>query len=147
MLLKRTLKLVAAALAVTAACVLVATDLNGRSQVRRTTSALTRTERNLAATRHNLRNTRNETDATTAQVQALQASISENQSSLSSTNASISQTEAGIFFGGFDISALTNCLGGVTQALDQVAVGKTQGAISSLSSVSKSCQSAKPAGT
>ncbi len=101
----------------------------------------------MTQTRQNLRSTKGEIASTSAQVQALEASISQDQSSISGTNASFSQTELGIFYGGFDIADLTNCLGGVTQALNQIAVGQTQGAISSLSSVSKTCQSARAPGT
>jgi hypothetical protein len=72
--------------------------------------------------------------------------VSQDGVSLDSTNAAISSTEQGLFFGGYDIAALDTCLGGVTQALDQAAVGQTSGALSSLGSVSGSCSAAKPGG-
>ncbi len=83
--------------------------------------------------------------ATVTEVQSLEAAISQAKTSLATSNAAISSTEQGQVLAGFDISALHTCLGGVTQALDQIAVGQTQGALSSLGSVSTSCDAARPA--
>jgi hypothetical protein len=117
------------------------TDLRGRAEVRTTSKVL-------AGTQHKLRQTGVRVNATDAQlnstatgVRTTAGKIPPTRSILAGTNAFYNLTEQGIFYAGVNISQLNNCLGGVTQALDQVAVGQIQGAVSSLSDVSSSCQS------
>lgn len=143
----KVLKMKAAALALTlavlgAACVLLVTDLRARSEVRRATNAFTLEQVHLAQERAHLVGVQAQMRATASEVQTLEASISQTQTSLATSIAAVSSTERGLVYGGFDISALNTCLGGVTQALDQVAVGQTVGALSSLGAVSTSCNSA-----
>jgi len=126
-------------------CVLVATDLRGRAEVRRTTHTLASTHNSQARAAARLAATQAQMRATVIEVQSLEAGIAQAQTSLATTNAAISSTEQGLVLAGFDISALHTCLGGVTQALDQIAVGQTQGALASLGSVSTSCDAARPA--
>ena len=125
-----------------AACVLLVTDLRARSEVRRATNAFTLEQVHLAQERAHLLGAQAQLRATASEVQTLEASISQTQTNLATSIAAVSSTERGLVYGGFDISALNTCLGGVTQALDQVAVGQTAGALSSLGAVSTSCNSA-----
>ena len=137
---------VALALAILAVfCVLVATDLGGRAEVRRTTHTLASTQNSQTREAARLAATQAQMRATVAEVHSLEAAITQVQTSLATSNAAISATEQGLVSAGFDISALHTCLGGVTQALDQVGVGQRQGALSSLGSVSTSCDAAHPA--
>jgi|GEM_PF-3156135 len=134
------------ALAVVAAiCVLLVTDLRGRAEVRSTTRALVSTHNRLEQEQANLHRTQAQMRTALSAARALDASITETQTSLAASNAATSSVERGLVFDGFDISALSTCLSGVTQALDQVAVGQTSGALSSLEAVSASCSAARPA--
>ncbi len=143
-LLRKKAAALALALAVLgAASVLLVTDLRARAEARRATSAFTLTQVQLAQERAHLLGAQAQMRATVSDVQALAASISQTQTSLASSIAAVSSTERGLVYGGYDISALNTCLGGVTQALDQVAVGQTAGALSSLGAVSTTCNSAK----
>ncbi len=144
-----TRRIVATTLAVAvlgAACALFVSDQRGRSEVRRTSSALAAAENHQEGHQAHLQSTQAQVQGSVSEAQALQKSTARTQTSLTTTNASISSTESGLEFGGFDISELNTCLGGVTQALDQVAVGQTKGALSSLGAASASCEAAKPGG-
>jgi hypothetical protein len=123
--------------------VLLTIDLRARSEVRRTTHWLSSTDARLTQEQGHLLSTQQQTQLAASQVRALLGSISQTQTSLNASNASIASTGKGLYFGGFDISALNVCLIGVTQALDQVAVGQTGGALSSLKAVSMTCDAAK----
>lgn len=142
LLKKKAASLVLTVAVLGAACVLLVTDLRARSEVGRATNALTLTQANLAQERAHLFGAQAQMRATASEVQALEASITQTQTSLATSIAAVSSTERGLVYGGFDISALNTCLGGVTQALDQVAVGQTAGALSSLGAVSLSCNAA-----
>jgi hypothetical protein len=136
----------AVALAAVSACALVVTDVRGRAETRRTASLLASTDLRMANVRSELTSTDARARSTTAQAGALEASNATARAAVATANAAISSTEAGLFFAGYNLSALTTCLGGVTQALDQVAVGQTAGALSSLGAVSTNCAAAKPTG-
>lgn len=125
-------------------CILTLTDQRGRAEVRRAAATLTSTQHHLGDLRVQLGSTRAEQSIAASEVQGLANSISLVQTTLANTNASIASTEQGIEVAGVDISELDTCLGGVTQALDQVGVGETQGAITSLNAVAQSCNAAKP---
>ncbi len=143
---RKKLAAVATALAVLSAAVaLSVTDLRGRAEVRRTSHALLSTQQRQSQVRAHLVATQAQVSTTASELRALEASIAQDQTSLASSNTKISSIETGLVLGGFDISALNTCLGGVTQALDQVAVGQTKGALASLGSVSTSCNAAHPA--
>jgi hypothetical protein len=126
------------------ASVLGVTDARGHAEVGVMSRASVSTEALQDQRAQDLLNTQEQIKSGTAEVRALGTSISRTRASLATSNAAISSTERGLFFGGFDISALNSCLSGVTQALDQVAVGQTKGALSSFRAVSTSCNSAKP---
>ena len=133
------------AVVVVATCVLLVTDLRARAEVRRTTHELVSTQNRQEQEQAGLSATQAQMSTALSEVRTLQRSISQTQTSLATSNAAISSSEKGLVLDGFDISALNTCLSGVTQALDQVAVGQTKGALSSLGAVSTSCNAARPA--
>jgi uncharacterized protein YlxW (UPF0749 family) len=130
---------------VVATCALFVTDLRARAEMRRTTHELASTRNRQEQEQAHLVGTQAQMRTASSEVRILEGSISRSQTSLTTSNATISSLEKGLILDGFDISALNSCLGGVTQALDQVAVGQTKGALSSLGAVSMSCNAARPA--
>jgi hypothetical protein len=77
-------------------------------------------------------------------VRNVDVQMTENRLMIGSTNAITDQQEVGIFFDKIDLSALDGCLSGVTQALDQIGVGQTDGALASLGAAGSACQAANP---
>ncbi len=136
--------LVAAGLALGA--FVVVTDVRGRAEASRAADALSTAHAHLDRVRAGLARDGTQLRASNAEVQSLDTTVSQDKASLGTTNAAIASTEEGLFFGGYDIAALGSCLGGVTQALDQAAVGQTSGALASLGSVAGSCGAAKQGG-
>lgn len=130
---------------VVATCALFVTELRARAEVRRTTHELASTQNRQEQEQAHLLGTQAQMRSALSGLRTLEGSISQTQTSLATSNATISTLERGLVLDGFDISALNTCLGGVTQALDQVAVGQTKGALSSLGAVSTSCNAARPA--
>lgn len=126
-----------------AVCALALTDLHGRAQVRHTDSLLAVADHQVAAARRNLAATRAKTDLVGQEVRAVAGAVLQNQADDETTESSIDATEAGLFFAGYDIGQLNQCLSGVTQALDQVAVGQNRGALTSLGSVASNCNAAR----
>ena len=145
-LARRIVALTVAVVVSGAACGLFVSDQRGRSEVSRTTSALASAEHRQEGQRAHLQSIQAQIRASLSAAQALQESMARTQASLATANASISSAESGLQFGGFDIAELNTCLSGVTQALDQAAVGQTKGALSSLGAAAASCEAAKPGG-
>lgn len=142
-------KLLAPALAVTllgSMCALAVTDLHGRAQVERTDAEIAVADHQVAALRERLASTRAQADLVGQEIKAVATAVLQTQANDSSTESSITSTEAGIFFAGYDVAELNLCLSGVTQALDQVAVGQSGAAIASLHSVSANCNAARQGG-
>lgn len=123
---------------------LVMTDLTGRSEIRHVERNLASTEYRLSKTQATLASTQDRIQVSYSEILKLTSSTRQTQTSLAGTNASITSTDTGIFFADIDMAVLDGCLGGVTQALDQVAVGQRSGALSSLASVTTSCSSINP---
>ncbi len=121
---------------------LALTDLHGRAQVKHNDSQLAVADHQVAALRKSLASTRSQADFVGQEIREVATSILQTQANDTSTESSIYVTEAGLFFAGYDIGQLDVCLGGVTQALDQVAVGQNRGALASLGSVSSNCNAA-----
>ena len=138
--------LVAGAALLCAGSVLVVSDLRARGEIRETRFTAQSMDRYLVQARLRLTATQSEVRSTGAQVEALQASISQLHSSVASAHAADSSTEQALAAAGYDISALTTCLGGVTRAIDQLAVGQQSGTVSSLASASKPCSALKTTG-
>ena len=123
---------------------LVVTDVTGRSEIRHVEQTLASTEHRLSEKQASLSGTHGQIRTSYAEILKLESSNRQTQASLAGTDASISSTDAGIFFAGVEVSVLDGCLGGVTQALDQVAVGQQYGAVLSLESVTASCSAIHP---
>ena len=126
---------------------LLVTDVRGHSEANRAVDAAAAGHVRLAHVRAGLARDAAQLQVSNDQVRSLESTAAQDRATLGTTNAAISTTERGLFYGGYDIAALDTCLGGVTQALDQAAVGQTAGALSSLGSVSSSCNAAKPTGS
>jgi len=77
-------------------------------------------------------------------VRYFQVQLTEHHAMVDSTNSQTQTQEIGIFYDSINLSALNGCLGGVTQALDQIGVGQTFGGLVSLNAVGPICQSASP---
>lgn len=131
---------------ISAVPVLVVTDLHGRTQIRHEDRVLAATQHHLVKTNATTSDTNDQTDAVYRAILKLESATLATQDSLNGTNASISAADAQIFYAGVDLSVFDGCLAGVVQALDQVAVGQTGGAVASLSAVSGSCSSVSPTG-
>jgi hypothetical protein len=125
---------------------LAVTDLRGRAEVQRTDSEVAAADHELAGARTQLSKTRVLANEAGTQVKAVVTSALETQAKVESTEASTSAANLGTLLDGFSISKLNVCLPGVVQALDQVAVGQIQGALSSLGAVATSCNAARPSG-
>ena len=75
-----------------------------------------------------------------------QKSLADASGSLASTQSSLANANANLFFEGTTVTALNQCLAGVEQALNQIAVGNQSGAVKSVSAVASSCRSAQSGG-
>ncbi len=115
------------------------TDVAARAQARDEEAALAAADAHLAALRHDVALTRYAGAVTTAKRDALQASIAATLAQLVSTNASLSTTTVHAFLQGASISTLQTCLGGVQNALGQIAGGHNDQAASDISAVSGAC--------
>jgi hypothetical protein len=114
-------------------------DVHARTRTRHEESGMAVANRHLTRLHHNLAVTDYAEAVTTNKRNVLQASISTTlgqtsgiESSLSSTNAVVTQLNVGI-------TTLDNCLGGVENALSQIAANDTARAAQDISSVSGPC--------
>ena len=122
-------------------------DLRVRSELRQARMSLRATRSDLALVVRNLSSAQavlvktagertvlqNQLVATAHELDTAEASLSSSQTGLSDANKSIATQ-------GVDIAVLNTCLGGVEQALNAIAVGDDNGAVTSISAVSGSCQ-------
>ncbi len=103
-------------------------------------------DQGLATTSDQIATTSREvTEATTllqvsrSQRDGVQSSLAQATTSLGQERARFSQTEIGLYAAGVNVGALNRCLGGVEEALNQLAVHEARGALRSLYTVSASC--------
>jgi beta-xylosidase len=75
-----------------------------------------------------------------AQLTATAHELATAEASLSSARTGLSDAKTSVASQGVDIAVLNTCLGGVEQALNAIAVGDDNGAVTSISAVSGSCQ-------
>jgi hypothetical protein len=75
-----------------------------------------------------------------ARLASTESSLASAQAGLASSQAGLANADANLALQGASITALNTCLGGVERALNQISVTDQQGAVSSLSAVSESCQ-------
>jgi hypothetical protein len=124
--------------------VLIITDLTGRSEIRHVDRTVAAAQLRLFDTRTAVVSSQEESRSTYQEIVKLKSDTGKTQASLASTNTSIASADFGIFYAGVEASVLDGCLAGVTQALDQVAVGQDGGAFAALVSVASSCNAVKP---
>lgn len=125
---------------------LATTDLRGRAEVHRADSEIARVDEQLADVRASLAATRNSTDVVGSQVRATVTSEFQTQSTIGTTNTATASAEQGLFYDGYGITQLNECLTGVIQALDQVSVGQVRSGLASLDAVSGNCSFTRSTG-
>ena len=125
----------------------VLSDLHVRSELRQARSTLKTTRSNLALALRNLSSAQAVLLRTAGQRNVLEFELTTTahelrnaESTLSSTQTSLSNAQHSVASQGVDIGVLDTCLGGVEQALNAIAVGDDNGAVTSISLVSGSCQ-------
>ena len=79
-----------------------------------------------------------------AQVRALDDAVSGTRSSVTAATGARNDEEERLVLAGLDVYSLDACLGGVTRALDQVAVGQTRAADTAMAGAAPWCH---PAGS
>ena len=83
---------------------------------------------------------RSERASVTTQADATGASLTEVSDQLSTVQSELTKDESSLFVQGVSIAALNNCLGGVQDALNLIALGNSNGAVTALNEVSSSCK-------
>ncbi|HVA04706.1 MAG TPA: family 43 glycosylhydrolase [Acidimicrobiales bacterium] len=122
-------------------------DLHVRSELRQARSSLKATRSRLGITLKRLSSAEASLTSTTGERDTLQLALNNTsrelsaaEASLASTQGSLANANTGLAFQGIDITTLNTCLAGVEQALNQIAVGDQNGAVTSISAASSSCQ-------
>jgi hypothetical protein len=131
----------------------VVTDLHVRSELGQARSSLASTRARLSHTRSRLTATLRTLTATTSTLtsvtgerETLRVELSLVAWELSGAESNLATAKSGLSSQQAAIAALGTCLGGVERALNQISVGQQSGAVSSISGVSTSCQSAQSQG-
>ena len=120
------------------------TDVRGRTEIGHVDAAQGVATERLAHFRVVLHKSQADVVTQRGQLNLIDVAITQHQSTLSSTNSQTAAHDVGIFLDDSDFSALEGCLTGITQVLDQIAVGETSGGLLSLSAVGPTCKAAKP---
>jgi hypothetical protein len=121
----------------------LSTALNTLSSVE---TKLAATSSNRDALRVALQLTAWELSTAKADLASTQGDLASADDNLASTQSNLANANTGLYFQGAAISALNACLGGVEQALNQIAVGNQSGALHSISGVAGNCQTAQGEG-
>jgi translation elongation factor EF-4 len=120
------------------------TDVRGRMEIGHVDAAQGVATQRLAHFKVALHENQTDVVAQRGELNRIDVAITQHQSTLSSTNSQTAAHDAAIFLDDTDFSSLESCLTGVTQALDQIAVGEVSGGLSSLSAVGPTCKAATP---
>jgi len=120
------------------------TDVRGRMEIGHVDAAQGVATQRLAHFKVVLHESQADVVKQRGQLNRIDVAITHHQSTLSSTNSQTAAHDVGIFLDAVDFSSLEGCLTGVTQALDQIAVGETSGGLSSLSAVGPTCKASTP---
>lgn len=115
------------------------TDLNGRAEVGQNRHLLAVATHHLASTRATLFDTQDQTQSAVRELESIQESTLNSSDSLTDANNSIAADNLGSFFDGISVSTLDDCLVGVVQSLDQIAVGQVAKAIFDLNAITPIC--------
>jgi len=138
---------IAALLAVTvlaAGSLLVLSDVRARAEIRTTEVSMTSAAGRLSAIEGNLARVEERLTGARARRAAAVRSFDRAQATLSATQASLARAQAGVRSEGVDLGVLDTCVGGVEEALNQIAVGQTSGGLASLRAASSSCSALDP---
>ncbi len=127
--------------AIAALCV---ADVRGRMEVGHVDGAQGHDSARLATLQGNLGSDRVRIGAESAKFESIEGTIAQRQTTITLTDNQTAQHNATISVDNIDFTALSTCLTGVTQALDQISVGETLGGIASLQAIAPTCQSAGP---
>jgi hypothetical protein len=119
--------------------VLVASDLQARSEIRAADVSVASAAHRLSGLPVALSGAEQRLAVARAGRASVTRSFDAVQSSLSATQAALSQDQTGIHSQGVDLGKLDICLSSVEQALNQLAVGQTAGGLASLRASSGSC--------
>jgi hypothetical protein len=135
-----------ATVAVVAVTLLTAgmTDVRGHMELGQIDHSQGVASTELSALGFNVTRTRASSADEENKVRYFDVQTTENRLMIGSTNTITDQQEAGIYVDKIDLSVLDGCLSGVTQALDQIGVGQTDGALASLGAAGPACQAANP---
>jgi hypothetical protein len=137
-------RVLATLLVVVVGTVILVTDVHGRTQARHAAASVMELRRLQGQEAAQITREEAHTWVTKVQDWSQQASFAKVRASLATTDAANSATVAALAAADYDIGALETCLAGATKALDQLGVGQSGGALSSLSAVSSSCSAVKP---
>ncbi|HMD46192.1 MAG TPA: hypothetical protein VKG43_08540 [Acidimicrobiales bacterium] len=133
------------AIVLVSAAVLAATlvvwrdDVGTRAALARTTAALGQTVRQQRAVVGQLDSVESAVAAAERRHQAAGAALEQVSAELAQTRGALTNTDQGVLFSSVAIEQLNTCLGGVVEALNQLAVGQVPGAVSSLNAVHQDC--------
>jgi Glycosyl hydrolases family 43 len=115
------------------------TDVDARTRTRHEDASLVAATSRLASLRHDVAVTEQSKALTTAKRDALVSQITSILGQLASVNAALSSTNAHAFVQDADINTLQTCLGGVQNALGQIAAENNVQAAKDIAAVSGPC--------
>lgn len=127
------------ALALATGCLLVVSDVQGRTEIRTTDVSLATVDHQLKGVQSELAGVRHRLAAADSGAATVTRSFDAAQSQLATTQKSLSAAEAGLHSQGVNLAALNNCLSGVEQALNEISVGQTSGGLATLRAASSAC--------
>ncbi|MBV8463033.1 MAG: family 43 glycosylhydrolase, partial [Acidimicrobiales bacterium] len=115
------------------------TDVQARARAGHEQAALGRADAHLAALRRDVASTEHADTVTTTQRAGLRSSISSTLEQLTSLNSVLASTDGHAVQQGDSIDVIQTCLGGVQNALNQIAARNNGGAAGDISAVSGPC--------
>jgi hypothetical protein len=126
-------------LALAATGIVVGSDLHARSEIRSGQTTLSSLARQMTTVRTELAAAQQRLARARVGHGRASRSFDATQATLSATQATLAHDEAGITADGIDVGVLDTCLSTVEQALNQLAVGQTDGGLASLRASSSPC--------
>jgi chromosome segregation ATPase len=125
--------------ALAAGCLLVASDLQARTEMGTVEVSTASVDHQLNGLRAELARADGRLAGARSRRTAVTRSFDAAQTALSTTQATLAKDQAGIQSQGIDLGVLDSCLSAVEEALNQIAVGQTAGGLASLQASSASC--------
>ena len=121
---------------------LVGNQIQSNTQFDSTHGSLNLTRHSIGVVRADLTSVRRDLRALDHQVHQTRTALASDTAQLQQIQTALAQAQANVSKQGSNITALHSCLGGVEQALNALSVSDEQTAVSALTAVSSSCQSA-----